>query len=75
MKNVLTAYAKSVLIPLALATSAVDAVIHKYFLGFGTYYSVMTTLIVSNEEMEGIMKMARSLEVSGLLIKGFDETI
>ena len=50
-----------------------DTVIHKYFLGSGTYYSVMTTLIVSNEEMEGILKMARSLEDSGLLIKGIDE--
>ena len=61
--------------PLSLAASAVDTVTYKYFLGSGTYCSVMTTLIVSNEEMEGIMKMARSLEVSGLLIKGFDETI
>ena len=52
-----------------------DTVSHKYFLGSGTYPSVMTTPIVSNEEMEGIMKMARSLEGSGLLIKGFDETI
>ena len=52
-----------------------DTVTYKYFLGSGTYCSVMTTLIVSNEEMEGIMKMARSLEGSGLLIKGFDETI
>ena len=52
-----------------------DTVIHKQFLGSGTYYSVMATLIVSNEEMEGILKMARSLEDSGLLIKGIDETI
>ena len=45
-----------------------DTVIHKYF-GSGTYCSVMTTLAVSNKEMEGIMKMARSLEDSGLLIQ------
>ena len=51
-----------------------DTVIHKYF-GSVTYCSVMTTLAVSNKEMEGIMKMARSLEDSGLLIKGIDETI
>ena len=62
------------LIPLALATSAVDTVIHKYF-GSGTYCSVMTTLIVSNDEMEGIMKMDRSLKDSGLLIRGIDGTI
>ena len=51
-----------------------DTVIHKYF-GSGTYCSVMTTLIVSNDEMEGIMKMDRSLKDSGLLIRGIDETI
>ena len=30
----------------------------------------MTTLIISNEEIEGIMKIAKSLEAFGLLIKG-----
>ena len=32
-------------------------------------------LIISNEEMEYIMKIVKSLEESGLLIKGFSETI
>ena len=58
-----------------ISSISIGTVTHKYFYGSGTYCSVMTTLIVSNEEMEGIMKMARSLEGSGLLIKGFDETI
>ena len=34
-----------------------------------------TTLIISNEEMNDIMKVVRSLEESGLLIKGVSETI
>ena len=37
--------------------------------------SVTTTLIISNEEMNHIMKKVNSLEESGLLIKGVSETI
>ena len=39
-------------------------------LGSGT-----TTLVISNEEMNGIMKTVKSLEESGILIKGVSETI
>ena len=35
----------------------------------------MTTLIISNEEMNDIMKIVKSLEVSSLLIKNVSETI
>ena len=35
----------------------------------------MTTLIISNEEMNDIMKITKSLEESWLLIKGVSETI
>ena len=35
----------------------------------------MTTLIISNEEMNDIMKIVKSLEVSNLLIKNVSETI
>ena len=38
--------------------------------GFGT-----TTLIISNEEINDIVKIVKSLEESGLLIKGVSETI
>ena len=38
--------------------------------GLGT-----TSLIISNEEMNYIMKIVKSLEKSGLLIKGISETI
>ena len=37
--------------------------------------SGMTTLIISNEEMNDIMKIIKSLEESGLLIKSVSETI
>ena len=35
----------------------------------------MTTLIISNEEMNDIIKIVKSLEVSSLLIKNVSETI
>ena len=35
----------------------------------------MTTLIISNEEMNDIMKIIQPLEESGLLIKGISEAI
>ena len=68
MKNVLQPLAKSVLIPLGLR--AVDTGIHKEILGSGT-----TTLIRSNEEMVGFMKIVKYLEDPGLLLKGVCETI
>ena len=37
--------------------------------------SGMTTLIILNEEMNDIIKMVKSLEESGLLIKGVSKTI
>ena len=70
--NVLKPLAKSVLIPLGLraAESATDVAIHKKMFGSGT-----TTLIISNEEMNDIIKIIKSLEESGLLIKGVSQTI
>ena len=35
----------------------------------------MTALIISNKEMNHIMKIVKSLEELGLLIKGISETI
>ena len=68
--NVLQSQAKSVLIPLGLtaAASATDAAIHKKMFGPG-----VTTLIISNEEMNDIVKIVNSLEKSGFLIKGVSE--
>ena len=69
MKSVIQPLAKSVLIPLGL-TVAADAGIHKKILGSGHN----TTLIISNNEMEDILKIVKSLEDSGLLLKGVSET-
>ena len=44
--------------------SAADPAIQKKIYGSGT-----TTLIISNEEMEDIMKIVKLLKESGLLIK------
>ena len=72
MKNVINPLAKSVLIPLGLtaAASAADAGIHKKILGSGN-----TTLIISNNEIEDIIKIVKSLEDSGLLLKGVTKTV
>ena len=37
--------------------------------------SGVTTLIISNDEMDDILKIIKSLEDSGLLLKGVSETI
>ena len=70
--NVLKPLGKSILIPLGLTTaaSATDAASHKKMFGSG-----FTTLIVSNEEMNGIMKIGKFLKDSGLVMKGFSKTI
>ena len=72
IKNVIKPLAKSVLIPLGLTTavSAADAGIHKKRLGSGA-----TTLIISNEEMNDIIKIVQALEDSNILLKGVTETV
>ena len=73
--------AKSVLVPLDLTTaaSAVDADMHKKILGSGKspFDSVKqtTTLIISDNEMKDIIKIFKSLEDHGLLLKGVSKTI
>ena len=72
MKSVIQPLAKSLLIPLRLtaAASAADAGIHKKILGSGHN----TILIISNDKMEDILKIVKSLEDSGLLLKAVSET-
>ena len=55
---------------LTAVVSATDAAINKKFLGSGT-----TTLIISNNEIQDILKIVKSLEDSGILLKGVIETI
>ena len=73
IKNVIKPLAKSLLIPLGLtaAASAADAGMHKKILGSGN----TTTLIISNDEMEDIIKKVNSLEDSGSLLRGVTETV
>ena len=73
IKNVIKPLAKSVLIPLGLtaASSAADAGIHKKILKSGHN----TTLIISNDEIQDIIKIVKSLEDSGLLLKGVTGTV
>ena len=72
IKNVTKPLAKSVLISLGLAaaSSAADAEIHKKILGSGN-----TTLIMSNDGIHDIIKIIKSLEDSGLPLKGVTETV
>ena len=78
--NAFKPLAKSVLIPLGLTAkaSATDAAIHKKMFGFGHPYesaSRSTKLIISDEKINDIMKVVKSLKDSGLLIKVASETI
>ena len=58
------------LLGLTAGASATDAAIHKKMFGFG-----FTTVIISNEKMNNIMKIVKVLWESGLLIKDVIETI
>ena len=71
-ESVLKPLAKSILIPLGLtaAASATYTAIHKKMFGSGN-----TTLIISKEEMNDIIKIVKSLEESVLIMKGISKTI
>ena len=62
--------AKNVLTPLGLsaAMSAIGGSIKKKMLGSGA-----TTLIISNNEVNDILKIVKSLEDSGVLLNGVSE--
>ena len=74
MKNVTKPLATSVLIPLGLTVAVLEysrmLEYIKKILGYGT-----KTLIISNDEMEDIIKIVKSFEDSGLLSKGVRKTI
>ena len=64
--------AKNVLAPLGItaAVSAIDAGIQKKTHGSGT-----ATLIISNEEMNDVVKIIQAVEDSNILLKGVPKTI
>ena len=73
IKNVITPLAKSVLIPLGLTAAALaaDAGIRKKILGSGN----SATLIISNKDVEVLIKIVKSLADSGLLLKEVTELV
>ena len=67
---------KSVVKPLGMlgltaAASATDAAINKIILGSGNH----TTLTISNNDMQDLLKIIKSLEDSGILLNGITETV
>ena len=67
---------KSVIKPLGMlgltaATSATDAAINKKILGSGNHI----TLIISNNDMQDLLKIIKSLEDSGILLHGITKTV
>ena len=67
---------KSVIKPLGMlgltaTASATDAAINKKILGSGNH----TTQIISNDDMEDLLKIVNSLEDSSLLLDGITETV
>ena len=80
IENVLKSWAKIVLTTLGptASASATDAATHKKKFGSSTRPSDLAkwkTLIISNEKMNGIVKIVKSLEETGLFIKCVRETI
>ena len=80
MKNVFKLLAKSVLIPseLTAAAATTGAMIHKKVFRSGRPSSLASrtmTQIISNEEINDNMKIAKFFKESGSIIKGVSETI
>ena len=71
LRKVAIPLAKNILAPLGItaAASAIDAGIQTKIHGSGT-----TTLIISNEEMNDIMKIVQALEDSNIFLKGVTKT-
>ena len=56
---------------LTAAASAKDAAIHKNVLGTGNH----TTLIISNDDLNDLLKVIKSLENNGTLLDGITEAV
>ena len=72
IRNVLRPLAKSILTPsgLTIAASAKDEAVYKEM-----FASCNTRLLISNEEINDVMKIVEPLEKSGLLINSASEII
>ena len=60
-----------IMLDLTAATSATDAAINKKTLGSGNH----TTLIISNDDMQNLLKILKSLEDSGILLDEITEKV
>ena len=60
-----------VILGLTAVASATDATINKKYLGSGNH----TTLIISNDDIQDLLKIVKSLEDSGILLDGITETV
>ena len=58
------------MLSLTAAASAADAVMNKKILGSGNH----ATLIISNDDMQDLLKIVNSLRDSGILLGGITET-
>ena len=58
------------LLGLTAAASATDAAINKKILGSGNHI----TLIISNDDMQDLLKIVKSTEDNGILLNGITET-
>ena len=72
LMNIAVLFAKNILAALGItaAASAIDPGIREKMHGSGT-----TTLIISNEEMNDVMKIVQALEDSNFLLKGVTKII
>ena len=66
---------KSVFLPLGLMQQHLQQMQEYIKKILGSGQNNMKTLIISNNEMEDIIKIVKSLEDSGLLLKGVSETV
>ena len=67
---------KSVIKPLGMlgltaVVSATDAAINKKILGFGNH----TTLIISNDDLNDLLEVLKSIEKNDILLDGITETV
>ena len=60
-----------VMLGLTAAASATDAAVNKKILESGNY----TTLIISNDDIQDLLKIVKSLEDSGILLNGITKTV
>ena len=70
LKDLIQPSTKSGLSSLGLTEAAVDARIHRK-----QRITTTTALIIPNDEMEDVIKIAKFFKYSGLLVKGVSETI